>query len=161
MPTLTPCLFFNRTAAEAANLYASIFPDSHVDSIATSPADSPYMKAGDVLSVQFTILGQPFVAINGGGQFPFTEAVSFQIHCADQAEVDRYWDALLADGGEESMCGWLKDRFGLSWQVIPSAMMGYLGGPDPEGSARAMQAMLIMSKLDIEGLRLAYEGLAG
>jgi len=158
MPTLTTCLFFDRTAVEAAEFYASILPDSHVDSVTMSQADSPYMKAGDVMSVSFTVLGRPFVGINGGPQFPFTEAVSFQVHCADQAEVDHYWDALLAGGGEPSMCGWLKDRFGLSWQVIPGAMGDYLGGADAAGAARATLAMLQMSKLDVDALRRAYEG---
>ena len=158
MPSLTPCLFFDRTALAAAELYASVLPDSWIDGIAYAPADSPFMTKGDVMSVQFTVLGQPFVAINGGAQFPFTEAVSFQVHCEDQAEVDRYWDALLAGGGTPSVCGWLKDRFGLSWQVIPKALMSYLEGPDPAGSERAMQEMLTQSKLDIEAIRRAYAG---
>lgn len=157
MPTLTPCLFFDKRAIEAAELYASIF-DGTVDSVARAEADSPFMKRGDVMSVQFTILGQGFVAIDGGAQFPFTEAVSFQVHCADQAEVDRYWDALLSGGGEESRCGWLKDRFGVSWQVIPRQLGEYLEGPDKEGARRATEAMLTMRKLDVEALRRAYEG---
>ena len=161
MPSLTPCLFFDRTAVEAAELYTSIFPDSRIVSIAHTASDTPYTKQGDVLSVEFTVLGQPFVAINGGAQFPFTEAVSFQIHCDTQADVDRYWDALLAGGGEPSQCGWLKDRFGLSWQIIPRQMSDYIGGPDPDGAARAMQAMLAMSKLDLDAMRRAYEGVAG
>ncbi len=161
MPTLTPCLFFNRGAVEAAEFYASIFPDSRVVSVATTQADTPFMKAGDVLSVSFAILGQPFTAINGGPEFPFTEAVSFQIHCADQPEVDLYWEKLVEGGGEHSQCGWLKDRFGLSWQVIPREMVDYIDGPDPAGCARAMEAMLEMSKLDIGALRRAYEGTAG
>jgi predicted 3-demethylubiquinone-9 3-methyltransferase (glyoxalase superfamily) len=161
MPTLTPCLFYNRTAIEAAEFYASVFPDSRVESVARVETDTPFMKAGDVMSVEFTVLGHKFVAINGGAEFPFTEAVSFQIHCDDQAEVDRYWDALLADGGAPSQCGWLKDRFGLSWQVIPRQLNEYLGGADRDGAGRAMQAMLKMSKLDVAGLRQAYEGTAG
>lgn len=161
MPTLTPCLFFNRSAVEAAEFYASLFPDGRVVSVATTQADTPFMKAGDVLSVSFTILGQPFTAINGGPEFPFTEAVSFQIHCADQPEVDLYWKKLVEGGGEHSQCGWLKDRFGLSWQVIPRELVDYIDGPDPAGCARAMEAMLKMSRLDIEALRRAYEGRAG
>ena len=145
-------------ALAAAELYASVLPDSRIDGIAYAPADSPFMTKGDVMSVQFTVLGQPFVAINGGAQFPFTEAVSFQVHCEDQAEVDRIWAGLLADGGAPSQCGWLKDRFGLSWQVIPKALMSYLEGPDPAGSERAMQEMLTQSKLDIEAIRRAYAG---
>jgi predicted 3-demethylubiquinone-9 3-methyltransferase (glyoxalase superfamily) len=161
MPTLTPCLFFDRRAVEAAEFYASVFPDSSVDSVARAAADTPFMKAGEVLSVSLTILGHAFVAINGGAEFPFTEAVSFQVHCEDQDEVDRYWEALLAGGGQPSQCGWLKDRFGLSWQVIPRQLPDYLGGPDPAGCARAMQAMLTMSKLDLEAIRRAYEATAG
>lgn len=161
MPTLNACLFYNRTALEAAEFYASIFPDSRVDSVSHAAVDTPFMKAGDVMSVDFTVLGQRFVAISGGAEFPFTEAISFQVRCADQAEVDRYWDALLAGGGSPSQCGWLHDRFGMSWQVIPEPMAGYIDGPDPEGSARATEAMLGMSKLDLDALRRAYEGTAG
>lgn len=157
MPTLNPCLFFDKRALEAAELYAAIFGGA-VDSIARAEADTPLMKRGDVMSVEFTILGQRFVAIDGGAQFPFSEAISFQVHCADQAEVDRTWTALLAGGGEESMCGWLKDRFGVSWQVIPRQLGEYLGGADKEGARRATEAMLTMRKLDVEGLRRAYEG---
>ena len=112
-----------------------------------------------VLTVEFTLAGSRFVGLNGGPQFPFTEAVSFEIDCADQAEVDRYWDALVEGGGEHGQCGWLKDRFGVSWQVVPRQMGDYVGGPDPTGSARAMQAMLRMGKLDVEALRRAYEGM--
>lgn len=158
MPTLTPCLFFNRTVVEAAEFYTSVFPDSRIASVSRTEADTPFMSAGDVLSVSFSILGHQFVAINGGAEFPFTEAVSFQVHCDDQDEVDHYWDALLAGGGQPSECGWLKDRFGLSWQVIPRQMASFLEGPDPAGCARAMQAMLQMSKLDVEAIRRAYEG---
>ena len=161
MPTLTPCLFYNRSAIEAAEFYAATFPDSRVESVTRVETDTPFQKKGDVMAVSFTVLGQPFVAINGGAEFPFTEAVSFQIHCANQAEVDSYWDALLANGGTPSRCGWLKDRFGLSWQVIPTKMNDYIGGPDPEGAGRAVQAMLTMSKLDLDAMRRAYEGSAG
>ena len=158
MPTITPCLWFDGQAEEAAAFYASVFPDCEVVSVTRSPADNPSTKAGDVLLVSFTIAGQPFTALNGGPQFPFTEAVSFEIDCADQAEVDRYWEALVEGGGVHSACGWLKDRFGVSWQVVPRQMGDYLGGADPEGNRRAMEAMLAMGKLDIEALRRAYEG---
>jgi len=158
VPALTTCLFFNRNAVEAAQFYASSLPDSRINSIAKTEADTPFMKAGDVLSVSFEMMGQPFVAINGGPEFPFTEAVSFQVLCADQAEVDHYWEKLVEGGGEYSQCGWLRDRFGLSWQVIPREMTDYLEGPDPAGCARAMEAMLKMSKLDVDALRRAYEG---
>jgi predicted 3-demethylubiquinone-9 3-methyltransferase (glyoxalase superfamily) len=158
MPKITPSLWFDGRAEEAATFYSSIFPDSRIDAISRSPSDNPSTKAGDVLLVAFTVAGQPFVGINGGPQFPFTEAVSFQIDCADQAEVDRYWEALMEGGGEPGRCGWLKDRFGLSWQVVPREMGAYLGGPDAAGAARAMEAMLRMEKLDVAMLRDAYEG---
>ena len=158
MPKITPSLWFDGRAEEAATFYASIFPDSRIDAISRSPSDNPSTKAGDVLLVAFTVAGQPFVGINGGPQFPFTEAVSFQIDCADQAEVDRYWEALMEGGGEPGRCGWLKDRFGLSWQVVPREMGAYLGGPDAAGAARAMEAMLRMEKLDVAKLREAYDG---
>ncbi len=158
MSKITPNLWFDRRAEEAARFYTSLFPDSRIDRIDRSPADNPSTRAGEVLLVSFTLAGQPFTGINGGPQFPFTEAVSFVIDCEDQAEVDRHWDALIADGGEASQCGWLKDRFGLSWQVVPREMGAYLGGPDPAGAARAMEAMLRMRKLEIAILREAYEG---
>jgi predicted 3-demethylubiquinone-9 3-methyltransferase (glyoxalase superfamily) len=158
MPTITPNLWFDGRAEEAAAFYASILPDSRIDEISRSPADNPSTKAGEVLLVTFTLAGQRFVGINGGPQFPFTEAVSFQIDCEDQAEVDRYWEALVEGGGEHGQCGWLKDRFGLSWQVVPREMAAYLGGQDAAGAARAMEAMLRMQKLDVAKLREAYEG---
>jgi len=161
MSKITPCLWFDGQAEEAAAFYTSLFPDSRVDNVSRSPADNPSTSAGEVLLVFFTMSGQQFIGVNGGPQFPFTEAVSFQIDCEDQAEVDRYWDALVEGGGEHSMCGWLKDRFGLSWQVVPREMGELLGGPDPEGAARAMQAMLQMQKLDVAKLREAYEGASG
>lgn len=160
MSKITPCLWFDKQAEEAARFYTSLFADSHIDDVTLAPGDNPSTRAGDVLQVSFTLAGEKFTAVNGGPQFPFTEAVSFQIDCADQAEVDRYWAALIDGGGEPSMCGWLKDRYGLSWQVIPRQMGDYLGGPDAEGTARAMAAMLQMQKLDVEQLRLAYEGVA-
>jgi predicted 3-demethylubiquinone-9 3-methyltransferase (glyoxalase superfamily) len=158
MSPITPCLWFDGQAEAAAEFYTSIFPDSRIDSVSRSPADNPSTRAGEVLLVTFTLSGTKFTGLNGGPQFPFTEAVSFQIDCADQAEVDRYWDALVAGGGSHGQCGWLKDRFGLSWQVVPIEMGNYLGGPDAEGAARAMQAMLEMQKLDVAKLREAYEG---
>ena len=158
MPKITPSLWFDGRAEEAAAFYASIFPDGRIDAISRSSSDNPSRKAGEVLLVAFTVAGQQFVGINGGPQFPFTEAVSFQIDCADQAEVDRYWDALIEGGGEPGQCGWLKDRFGLSWQVVPREIGAYLGGPDAAGAARAMEAMLRMQKLNVAKLREAYEG---
>ena len=126
--------------------------------VSRAPADNPSTAEGAVLLVQFTLDGRPFTALNGGPRFPFTEAVSLQVDCADQAEVDRYWEALVEGGGEHSMCGWLKDRFGVSWQVVPREMGEILGGPDPAGAARAMAAMLQMQKLDVAALRAAYHG---
>jgi len=155
---ITPCLWFNATAEEAAQFYLSIFPDSRIDKIHRSAADNPSGSAGDVLTVDFTLAGQPFIGLNGGPEFQFNEAVSFSIDCADQAEVDRYWDALIEGGGEHSVCGWLKDRFGVSWQVIPQQLLDMLDGPDREGAARAMKAMLEMTKIDIEKLREAHAG---
>ena len=121
MPKQIPCLWFDGQAEEAAQLYTSVFPNSTIDQVTRyGPDMPPPMKEGDVLTVDFTLDGQQYTALNGGPQFRFSEAVSFQIVCADQEESDRYWDRLTADGGEESMCGWLKDRFGLSWQVFPA-----------------------------------------
>ena len=139
-------------------LYTSLFPDSRIDSVNRAPADNPSTSQGAVLTVDFTLAGQKFSGLNGGPEFPFTEAVSFSIDCEGQAEVDRYWDALIADGGSPSQCGWLKDRFGVSWQVIPRQLPELFAGPDREGAARAMQAMLKMHKIDVAKLREAYEG---
>ena len=157
MTSLSTCLWFDGKAEEAANFYASVLPDSEVISVERSSADWPAGRAGDVLVVRVKILGHLFTALNGGPDHPFTDAVSFQVECGSQEEVDRIW-AALTDGGEEVMCGWLKDRYGLSWQVIPIQMTDYIGGPDPEGAARAMQAMQQMVKLDVAAMRRAYEG---
>lgn len=161
MQGINPSLWFDGQAEDAARFYASVFPGSHVDDVVRAAADNPSTKAGDVLLVTFTLAGQRFTGINGGPEFPFTEAVSFVVDCDDQAEVDRYWDALASGGGEPGPCGWLKDRFGLSWQVVPREMGAYVNGPDPAGAARAMQAMLGMGKIDVAQLRAAYEGAAG
>lgn len=158
MTRIAPCLWFDGTAEAAASLYVSLFPDSRMDSINRAPADNPSTDAGAALTVEFTLAGLPFIGLNGGPGFPFTEAVSFSIDCADQAEVDRYWDALIADGGAPGRCGWLKDRFGVSWQVVPRQLAELLGGPDRAGAARAMQAMLEMTRLNVERLRAAYAG---
>jgi predicted 3-demethylubiquinone-9 3-methyltransferase (glyoxalase superfamily) len=155
---IAPCLWFNGDAEAAAKLYTSLFPDSRITSVMRSPADNPSTSEGAVLTVEFNLAGQKFIGLNGGPEFQFSEAVSFTIDCADQAEVDRYWDALTADGGEPSQCGWLKDRFGVSWQVIPRQLQELLGGSDPDGARRAMEAMLQMSKIDVAALEEAYEG---
>jgi predicted 3-demethylubiquinone-9 3-methyltransferase (glyoxalase superfamily) len=158
MSKVSPCLWFDGEAEEAAKLYVSLLPDSRIESVQKNTVDGPAGKAGTVLVVQFALAGQSFMALNGGRRFEYTHAVSFKIDCEDQAEVDRLWDALSANGGSVERCGWLKDRFGVSWQIVPSALPKYLGGPDRAGAQRAMQAMLGMVKLDIEGLRCAYEG---
>jgi predicted 3-demethylubiquinone-9 3-methyltransferase (glyoxalase superfamily) len=158
MSKITPFLWFENEAEEAAELYTSLFPDSHVDRVTRSPADNPSTKRGDVLTVEFTLAGEPFVALNGGPGFPFTEAISFTIDCADQAEVDRYWTSLILGGGHAGQCGWLKDKFGVSWQVVPRQLNEYINSPDRDGAQRAMEAMLRMTKLDVEQLREAFEG---
>ena len=158
MPKITPNLWFDGNAEEAANFYVSLLPDSHIENVWRSPADNPSTPAGAVLLVDFTVGGQRFTGINGGPQFQFTEAISFVIDCDDQAEVDRLWDKLTADGGEPGQCGWLKDRFGMSWQVVPRQLGELLGDPDRERAGRAMEAMLRMSKIDVEALRRAFEG---
>ena len=158
MSKIAPCLWFDGQAEEAAKLYTSLFPDSHLDRVQRSPADTPAGPEGSVLTVDFTLAGQKFVGLNGGNDFRFNEAISFMIECEDQAEIDRYWTSLIVGGGSPSVCGWLKDRFGVSWQVVPKIMPELLGGPDHEGAKRAMEAMLTMKKIDIEQLREAYEG---
>jgi predicted 3-demethylubiquinone-9 3-methyltransferase (glyoxalase superfamily) len=158
MAKITPCLWFDGVAEEAAGFYVSLLPDSRIDKVMRSPADNPSTPAGAVLTVEFTLAGQSFLGLNGGPQFPFTEAVSFSIDCEDQAEVDRLWDALTADGGKPVQCGWLKDRFGLSWQIVPRALPRLLSGPDKEGAKRAMEAMMEMVKLDVAELERAYRG---
>jgi predicted 3-demethylubiquinone-9 3-methyltransferase (glyoxalase superfamily) len=157
MSKISPCLWFDGEAEEAAKFYVSLLPDSRIEKVQKNPVDSPAGKAGSVLVVEFTLAGQRFMALNGGTRFEYTHAISFKIDCADQAEVDRLWDA-LSDGGKVEQCGWLKDRYGVSWQIVPTALVQYLGGPDPAGTQRAMQAMLGMVKLDIAGLKRAYEG---
>ena len=158
---ITPFLWFDGNAEEAAAFYTSIFKDSDIGKQSEHSDASSEVSGqpkGSVMVVEFELAGQKFIGLNGGPKFKFTEAVSFSIDCADQAEVDYYWSRLTADGGEESQCGWLKDKFGLSWQVIPKALNETVGGRDPEGSRRAIEAMLKMKKLDVQKLRDAYEG---
>ena len=158
MSKITPCLWFDGEAEEAANFYVSLLPDSKIEVVQRNSVDGPGGKAGTVLVVEFTLGGQRFIALNGGMRFEYTHAVSFKIDCDDQAEIDRLWDALLANGGKAERCGWLKDRYGLSWQIVPTGLPKYLGGKDRAGAQRAMQAMLGMVKFDIAGLKKAYEG---
>jgi predicted 3-demethylubiquinone-9 3-methyltransferase (glyoxalase superfamily) len=158
MSRISPCLWFNGDAEEAAAFYVSLLPDSRIERVQRNITDSISGKVGTVLVVEFTLAGQGFMALNGGMKKEYTHAVSFKIDCADQAEVDRLWDALLANGGEAEQCGWLRDRYGVFWQIVPTALMTYIGGSDAAGAQRAMQALLGMVKLDIEDLRRAYEG---
>jgi predicted 3-demethylubiquinone-9 3-methyltransferase (glyoxalase superfamily) len=155
MPKTIPCLWFDGQAEQAAELYVSVFPDSKILGMTHYGLDTPGHE-GAVMTVSFRLDGQEYVGLNGGPQFSFSEAVSFQIMCADQEEIDHYWTRLSEDG-EEGPCGWLKDRFGLSWQVVPSALPELLADPDPARAQRAMQAMLKMGKLDIAELRQAAD----
>lgn len=153
---ITPNLWFDTQAEEAAEFYTSVFDDSRIVNV-THYNDAGPRPAGMVLSVEFELSGQRFTAINGGPQFTFDEAVSFLITCEDQEELDSYWER-LSEGGEEGPCGWLKDRFGLSWQVVPKGMEKLFADPDPERAQRTMEAMLKMTKLDIAALRAAADG---
>lgn len=154
---ITPCLWFDGAAEEAANFYVSLFPGSSVDKVLRSPADNPSGKAGDVLVVEFTLAGSKFTGLNGGPVFKFTEALSLQIDCADQAECDRLTEALSAVP-EAEQCGWVKDRYGLSWQIIPRRMTELLNDPDPARARRAMEAMLEMKRLNVAALEKAANG---
>ena len=157
MKPITPCLWFNGQAEDAAEFYTQIFPDGRIDSVDRSPGEVPGGEKGAVMTVTFTINGMQFVGLNGGPDFSFNEAISLMVNCEDQAEVDRYWEA-LTDGGEPGPCGWLKDRFGVSWQVIPEQLYETIGGSNRAGAERAMQAMLKMQKLDVAALQAAYAG---
>lgn len=152
------CLWFDHKAEEAARFYVSLIPDSRIDGVQRSPAESPAGPAGMVLLVDFTLGGHRMQGLNGGPDFTFNEAASLVVECDDQAEVDRLWTALTKDGGEPGPCGWLKDRFGLSWQITPRELNDMIGSPDTEGARRAMEAMLGMGKIDLEGCRRAFRG---
>ncbi|MEY2404234.1 MAG: hypothetical protein QOD38_1785 [Acidimicrobiaceae bacterium] len=156
MPQITPNLWFDTQSEEAAEFYVSVFPNSKITKVSYYGEAGP-RPAGTVLTVVFVLDGQEFTAINGGPEFTFDEAVSFLINCADQEEVDYYWDK-LSEGGEESQCGWLKDKYGLSWQVVPAAMDELFTDPDPARADRAMKAMLGMRKLDVAALQAAADG---
>jgi predicted 3-demethylubiquinone-9 3-methyltransferase (glyoxalase superfamily) len=158
MDRIVPCLWFDGQAEEAARFYVTLLPDSRIDGVHRSPADYPSGKAGDVLTVEFTLAGRSFVGLNGGPEFPFTEAISLQIPCEDQPEVDRLWDALLADGGQPVACGWIKDRWGLSWQIFPRRLTEMLASPDRDAARRAMGAMMDMVKIDLRTLENAFAG---
>jgi predicted 3-demethylubiquinone-9 3-methyltransferase (glyoxalase superfamily) len=154
MQKIVPCLWFDGDAEEAAQFYVSLLPDSRIDRVLKSPADTPSGPAGMVLTVEFTLAGAKYMGLNGGPQFPFTEAVSFQIYCEDQSEVDRLW-AALADGGAEVACGWIKDRWGLSWQIVPTRMIELLNDSDRDRARRAQEAMMKMVKIDIAEIERA------
>jgi predicted 3-demethylubiquinone-9 3-methyltransferase (glyoxalase superfamily) len=156
MPRITPNLWFDDDGLDAAKFYVSVFPNSEITDVTYYPDDAP--RPGSVLTVNFLLDGQEYTAINGGPQFSFDEAISLLINCADQEEVDYYWNALTADGGEESQCGWLKDKHGLSWQVVPEGWEKLLTSDDKEAVHRAMNAMYGMKKLDVAALQAAFDG---
>jgi predicted 3-demethylubiquinone-9 3-methyltransferase (glyoxalase superfamily) len=150
-------LWYNKNAEEAARFYAETFPDSRINSIERAPGDYPSGRAGDVLVITMTILGMPFMLLNGGPEFTFDEAVSFQVTTEDQEETDRYWNAIVSSGGQESMCGWCKDRFGLSWQITPKRLTDLMAEGNPAKSKAAFEAMMTMRKIDIAALDAAVE----
>ena len=156
MGNLTPCLWFDTQGEEAAKFYTSIFPNSRITNVSHYGESGP-REAGSVLTVEFELDGQTFTALNGGPQYTFSEAISFTVDCETQEEVDQYWST-LSEGGEEGPCGWLKDRFGLSWQIVPNALPRLLKDPDREKAQRVVAAMLTMRKLDVAALEAAGEG---
>jgi predicted 3-demethylubiquinone-9 3-methyltransferase (glyoxalase superfamily) len=155
MPKQIPCLWFDFEGEEAAQHYVSIFPNSSIGGVTRYGPNMP-VPEGTVMTVSFTLDGQEYTALNGGPQFPHSEAISFQIMCADQEEADHYWNR-LTEGGEESMCGWLKDKFGVSWQVMPTELMSLLSDPDPGRAQRATEAMLQMHRIDVAEIRRAAD----
>jgi len=155
---ITPHLWYAKEAEEAARFYAAIFPDSHVDRVTALPIDTPSGPAGAVTIVEFTLCGQAFQAISAGPLDPFNHAISFVVMCDDQAELDRYWTGLLQDGGKAEQCGWLKDRFGLCWQIVPSVFPEMMTSRDPDKAKRAALAMMKMVKFDIAALQAAFDG---
>jgi predicted 3-demethylubiquinone-9 3-methyltransferase (glyoxalase superfamily) len=156
---ISPCLWFDGKAEEAAELYVSLFPDSRIDNVSRYGSGGPF-PAGAAFVVDFTLVGQRYQALNGGPHYTFSEAISFSIACQDAAEVDHYWDGLIAAGGEAGRCGWLKDPFGVSWQVVPAGLGALLSDPDPGRARRARAAMMTMNKLDLAAMRHAADGAA-
>src|SRR5512133_1328870 len=154
----TICLWYDRDAEEAARFYAKTFPDSSVSAVHRAPGDFPSGKKGDVLTVEFTVLGIPCLGLNGGPMFTHNEAFSFQVATVDQAETDRYWNAIVGNGGQESACGWCKDRWGLSWQITPIALTEAITDPDPAAAKRAFDAMMEMTKIDVAAIEAARRG---
>lgn len=152
------CLWYDGAAEEAANFYAATFPDSAVGAVNRAPGDYPSGKQGDVMTVEFTVLGLPCLGLNGGPAFKHTEAFSFQVSTADQAETDRYWDAVTGNGGQESQCGWCRDKWGVSWQITPRALIAAIADPDSAAAKRAFEAMMQMKKIDIATIEVARRG---
>ncbi len=157
-PGVTLCLWYEGTAEEAANFYAKTFPNSRVRAVQRAPGDYPDGRQGDVLVVEFTVLGIDCIGLNGGARFKHTEAFSFQVSTRDQAETDRYWDAIVSNGGQESQCGWCKDRWGVSWQITPVALTRAMSGGDRAAAGRAFQAMMGMKKIDVAAIERAVAG---
>lgn len=158
MQKLTPFLWFNDNAGQAVEFYKSVFGDNFQEILLQKYPEGAGLMAGKVMMAEFKIFDQEFKAMDAGPQFKFTEAISMFVGCEDQVEIDKYWNGLIADGGEESQCGWLKDKFGLSWQIIPNMLSSVIAGSDPAGAGRAMQSMLKMNKLNIQELQDAYDG---
>ncbi|MEE4450287.1 VOC family protein [Novosphingobium resinovorum] len=152
------CLWYDGTAEDAANFYATVFPDTRVDSVQRAPADYPDGKQGNVLVVEFTVMGIECIGLNGGPQFPQSEAFSFQVATDTQEETDRYWNAIVGNGGAESMCGWCKDKWGLNWQITPRALTDAMANPDRAAAKRAMEAMMTMRRIDIAAIEAAVAG---
>ena len=155
---VTLCLWYNGDAEEAANFYAATFPDSKVGAVHRAPGDNPSGKQGDVLTVDFTVLGIPCIGLNGGPAFKHSEAFSFQVHTDTQEETDRYWNAIVEGGGAESMCGWCKDKWGLSWQITPRALTDVMASGDQAAAKRAFEAMMSMKKIDVAAIEAAAKG---
>jgi 2-polyprenyl-6-hydroxyphenyl methylase/3-demethylubiquinone-9 3-methyltransferase len=158
IPRNTICLWYERDALEAATFYAATFPDSRVSAVHRAPSDFPSGKAGDVLTVDFTVLGIPCLGLNGGPAYRQSEAFSFQVATDDQAETDRYWDAIVGNGGQESQCGWCKDKWGLSWQITPRVLTEAFTGDDPAAAKRAFDAMMTMRRIDVARIEAAIRG---
>ena len=158
IPKNTLCLWYDRDALEAATVYAATFPDSAVGQVTHAPSDFPSGKQGDVLTVDFTVLGIPCIGLNGGSGFKHSEAFSFQVATEDQAETDRYWNAIVGNGGQESACGWCKDKWGLSWQITPRVLTEAFTGPDRDAAKRAFEAMMTMHKIDVAKIEAAIRG---
>lgn len=152
----TICLWYDGTAEEAARFYAQVFPDSAVTAVHRAPGDFPSGKEGDVITVEFTVLGVPCIGLNGGPAFKHSEAFSFQVVTEDQAETDRYWNAIIENGGSPSACGWCKDKWGLSWQITPRILLEAIADPDRAAAKRAFEAMMLMTKIDVATIEKAY-----